>query len=444
MMIKEFEKKATYGQFLKNLVPSIITMIFLSFYTTIDGFFVSKYAGSDALAGINIAIPVTCVIFGAAVMLATGSGAMIGERMGQGKWEKVRSLFSFICVVLLIFSIVFTAAGLIFLRPAAAMLGASKRLMPHVLPYMGVIFASTLPMSFKLFFEYLVRTDGSPKVALAMSSTGLILNVILDYIFVGVMNLGTFGAALGTAVSITISALIGLVYFLKFSTIRFARPKADYRALLHAYTNGSSEMFTELSTGITTFLFNTIIFKYYGEDGIAAITIIMYIYYFFIALYMGISVATAPIISYNVGSGNMNKIKETLRYSFITIAVSSVLVFAASNFLGPSIIGLFTEPGHVFDLTWEGLRIFGILFLFIGVNVFMSGYFTALGSGLISAVISLLRSLVLVVAFIFILPLFMGVYGVWAAMPAAELVTLAVSLGMFAVFGKIWIVKTAV
>ena len=365
MMIKEFEKKATYGQFLKNLVPSIITMIFLSFYTTIDGFFVSKYAGSDALAGINIAIPVTCVIFGAAVMLATGSGAMIGERMGQGKWEKVRSLFSFICVVLLIFSIVFTAAGLIFLRPAAAMLGASKRLMPHVLPYMGVIFASTLPMSFKLFFEYLVRTDGSPKVALAMSSTGLILNVILDYIFVGVMNLGTFGAALGTAVSITISALIGLVYFLKFSTIRFARPKADYHALLHACTNGSSEMFTELSTGITTFLFNTIIFKYYGEDGIAAITIIMYIYYFFIALYMGISVATAPIISYNVGSGNMNKIKETLRYSFITIAVSSVLVFAASNFLGPSIIGLFTEPGHVFDLTWEGLRIFGILFLFI-------------------------------------------------------------------------------
>lgn len=438
-MIKEFERKATYGQFLKNLVPSIITMIFLSFYTTIDGFFVSRYAGSDALAGINIAIPVTCIIFGVAVMLATGAGAMIGERMGQGKWDKVRSLFSFMCTVLLVFSIVFTVMGLIFLKPSASVLGASERLMPHVLPYLGVIFASTIPMAFKLFFEYLVRTDGSPKVALAMSSTGLVLNVVLDFMFVGLMDMGTLGAALGTAASITVSALIGLVYFLKFSRIRFVRPKIEWRALLHACTNGSSEMLTELSTGITTFLFNTIIFKYYGEDGIAAITIIMYIYYFFIAFYMGVSVATAPIISYNVGSGNMDKIKETLRYSFITIAVSSVLVFAASNLLGPSIIGLFAGEGHVFDLTWEGLQIFGILFLFIGINVYMSGYFTALGNGLISAVISLLRSLVLVVAFIFILPVFMGVYGVWAAMPAAELVTIVVSLGLFAGFGKIWV-----
>lgn len=437
-MIKEFERKATYGQFLKNLLPSIITMIFLSFYTTIDGYFVSKYAGSDALAGINIVIPVTCVIFGISVMLATGSGAIIGERMGQGKWEKVRSLFSFVCAALLVFSIIFTVAGLVFLNPIGRLLGASERLMPHVLPYLAVIFAGTIPMAFKLFFEYLVRTDGSPKVALIMSTAGLILNVILDYIFVGPMGLGTLGAALGTTISISVSAIIGFVYFLKFSNIRFVRPKADWRALLHSCTNGSSEMFTELSTGITTFLFNTIIFKYYGEDGIAAITIIMYIYYFFIAFYMGIAVATAPIISYNFGSGNMNKIRETLRYSFLTIAVSSILVCAASYLLGPSIIGLFAEQGHVFDLTWEGLKIFGTLFLFIGINVFMSGYFTALGNGLISAVISLLRSLLLVVAFILVLPVFMGVYGVWAAMPAAELVTIVVSLIMFIIFGRIW------
>lgn len=437
-MIKEFERKATYRQYLKNLLPSIMTMIFLSFYTTIDGYFVSKYAGSDALAGINIVIPVTCVIFGISVMLATGSGAIIGERMGQGKWEKVRSLFSFVCVVLLVFSLIFTITGLVFLKPIGSLLGASNRLMPHVLPYLAVIFIGTIPMAFKLFFEYLVRTDGSPKVALVMSTAGLILNVILDYMFVGPMGLGTLGAALGTTISITVSAIIGFVYFLKDSHIRFVRPKADWRALLHSCTNGSSEMFTELSTGITTFLFNTIIFKYYGEDGIAAITIIMYIYYFFIAFYMGIAVATAPIISYNFGAGNMNKIKETLRHSFLTIGISSILVCAASYLLGPAIIGLFAEPGHVFDLTWEGLKIFGLLFLFIGVNVFMSGYFTALGNGLISAVISLLRSLILVVIFIFVLPAFMGVYGVWAAMPAAELVTIVVSLIMFIVCGRIW------
>lgn len=437
-MIKEFEKPATYTQFLKNLLPSIVTMIFLSFYTTIDGFFVSKYAGSDALAGINIVIPVTCVVFGVSVMLATGAGAIIGEQMGKKHWDKVRQIFSFMCVVLLIFAVVFTVVGLIFLKPIAVFLGTSERLMPHVLPYLAVIFAGSVPMAFKLFFEYLVRTDGSPKVALLMSSSGLVLNVVLDYIFVGLMGLGTLGAALGTLISIAISAAIGLVYFLRFARIRFGRPKASGYILFHACTNGSSEMFTELSTGITTFLFNILIFKYYGEDGIAAITIIMYIYYFFIAFYMGIAVATAPIVSYNVGAENMEKIKETLRYSFVTIAVSSVFIFALSNILGPSIIGLFSEPGHVFDLTWEGLRIFGILFLFIGLNVFMSGYFTALGNGVISAAISLTRSLILVVVFILLLPVFMGVYGIWSAMPAAEFVTIGLSVALYLKFGRIW------
>ena len=435
-MIQAFSRPMSYGQYLKSLLPSVLTMIFLSFYTTIDGFFVSRYAGSDALAGINIVIPITCVTFGVAVMLATGAGAIIGEHLGRGEMEQANRIFSFMCLVLLAFSVAFTALGVAFLRPIAVLLGSSERLMPHVLPYALVVFLGTVPMAFKLFFEYLVRSDGNSKVGLAMSVVGLVLNVGLDYLFVGVYGLGTLGAAWGTTLSITASALIGLVYFLRFGNIRFARPKADAKVLLKSCTNGSSEMFTEFSTGITTLLFNLMVMKYFGEDGVAAVTIIMYIYYFFISFYMGIAVAVAPVVSYNVGAQNPDKIREMLRYSFRTIAVTAALILAASLLGGQAIIHLFVQSGNVFDITWQALRLFSPVFVFIGFNVFLSGYFTALGNGLTSAVISLLRSLVLVVVFIAVLPLLLEENGIWLTMPFSEAATVLVAVQLYRMQGR--------
>ena len=435
-MIQAFSRPMSYGQYLKSLLPSVLTMIFLSFYTTIDGFFVSRFAGSDALAGINIVIPITCVTFGVAVMLATGAGAIIGEHLGRGEMEQANRIFSFMCLVLLAFSVAFTALGVAFLRPIAVLLGSSERLMPHVLPYALVVFLGTVPMAFKLFFEYLVRSDGNSKVGLAMSVAGLVLNVGLDYLFVGVFGLGTLGAAWGTTLSITASALIGLVYFLRFGNIRFARPKADAKVLLKSCTNGSSEMFTEFSTGITTLLFNLMVMKYFGEDGVAAVTIIMYIYYFFISFYMGIAVAVAPVVSYNVGAQNPGKIREMLRYSFRTIAVTAALILAASLLGGQAIIHLFVQSGNVFDITWQALRLFSPVFVFIGFNVFLSGYFTALGNGLTSAVISLLRSLVLVVVFIAVLPLLLEENGIWLTMPFSEAATVLVAVQLYRMQGR--------
>ena len=440
--MKYFKEKMTYFQFIKYLVPSVMTMIFLSFYTTIDGFFVSQYAGSDALAGINIVIPITCVTFGIAVMLATGSGAIIGDKLGRKKEQEANEIFTFITIVLLIFAILFTIAGILFLEPICIFLGSSERLLEHVLPYAYVIFLGSVPMSFKLFFEYLVRTDGKPDVGMIMSLTGLILNVIFDYILVAVLGLGTLGAAWGTTLSITVSMLIGLGYFLKYSHIKFCRPRINWKVLFKSCTNGSSEMLTEMSTGITTFLFNLIIMQYFGEDGVAAVTIIMYIYYFFIAVYMGIAVAAAPIVSYNVGSGNYEKIKETTRYSFITIAISSVLILAISLLYGRGIIHLFVGEENVFHLTWDALKLFSPVFLFIGLNVFLSGYFTALGNGFISALISSLRSLILVVLFILILPKLLGVSGVWMTMPMAEAVTIFIAVYLYRAYGKNYIKET--
>lgn len=190
-------------------------------------------------------------------------------------------------------------------------------------------------------------------------------------------------------------------------------------------------MLTELSTGITTFLFNIVILRDFGEDGIAAVTIIMYIYYFFISFYMGVAVATAPVISYNAGAGNVGKIKETLRHSFFTIGISSVLIVAVSLLGGPAIIRLFVENGNVFDITWGGLKLFSMVFLFIGVNVFLSGYFTALGNGVVSAMISSLRSLIFVTVFIVLLPQVIGVSGIWLAMPFAEALTIFIAIALY-------------
>ncbi len=434
--MKSFETKMSYPEFLKYLMPSVLTMVFLSFYTTIDGYFVSKYAGSDALAGINIVIPITCVIFGTSVMLATGSGAIIGEKLGQKKDDEANAIFTYIAIILMILSIFFTIFGIIYLEPICIFLGSSERLLPHVLPYAFVIFLGSIPMSFKLFFEYLVRTDGKSSIGMIMSLTGLILNFIFDYFFVAVLDLKTLGAGIGTTLSILVSMLIGLIYFLKFSHLKFVKPIFDKDILIHSCTNGSSEMLTEMSTGITTFLFNVIIMKYYGEDGIAAVTIIMYIYYFFIAFYMGIAVATAPVVSYNLGARNYEKIKETTDYSFITIIVSSILITAISLLFGKQIIHLFVDDGRVFNLTWDALKLFSLVFLFIGYNVFISGYFTALGNGFLSALVSFLRSLILVVIFLIILPKVIDVSGIWLTMPLSEAVTIFIAFNLYRKYGK--------
>lgn len=434
--MNDFTKPTSYIKYLKYLMPSVLTMIFLSFYTTIDGFFVSKYTGSDALAGINIVIPIACLIFGTAVMLATGGSAMIGEHLGRGKKERADVIFTMVAKALLIYSIVFTIIGVVFLRPISVFLGASERLMEHVLPYGLIVFVGTIPMAFKLFFEYLVRTDGNPRLALKMSAVGIALNVVLDYLFVGVLDLGTFGAALGTFLSISASALIGLVYFLRYSNLKFAKGSFEVPVLKKVCVNGIGEMFTELSTGITTLIFNLIIIRKFGEDGVAAVTIIMYIYYFFIASYMGITVSSAPIISYNIGAGNPAKIKETIRYSFYTIGLNALLIMGVLLGLGDEIIGIFSGPGHVFDLTRIALNYFCPVFIFIGINVFVSGYFTAAEEGVIAAIISSLRSFVFVIIFVFLLPVFMGNNGVWAAMPVSELCTLLISLPVYFVKGR--------
>lgn len=430
----------SYGSYLVSAIPSILSMVFLSFYTTIDGFFVSYAVGADALAAINIALPITSIIFGLAVMLATGAGAMIGERLGAGQKKEARNLFSFVSSVLLITTTVLTILGLILLKPLAKLLGSTERLDPYVIPYLAIIIMGTIPMAFKLFFEYMVRTDDHPKIALVTSTLGLVLNVVFDWLFVIVLNMGTIGAGLGTLFSIAIGTVMGLVHFLKGRNIKYVKFKNEWKELGKSCSNGSSEMLSELAVGITTFLFNIIILSYYGEEGVAAVTIITYVYYFFVAFYMGLGVASAPKVSFSLGERNFDKIKTILRYAFITLLTFSSGIWAIAYFSASFTTSLFLHEGDP-SLTIYGLKASSFVFLFAGFNIFLSAYFTAIGDGFASALISSLRSLLLVVPLVILLPLLFGAEAIWLTLPLADALTIFVSGFLFNRRGRVKLLK---
>ena len=426
----------SYGKYLVSAIPSILSMVFLSFYTTIDGFFVSYAVGADALAAINIALPITSIIFGLAVMLATGAGAIIGERLGAGEKKEARSLFSFVSAMLLAITAVLTVLGLILLKPLAKVLGSTERLDPYVIPYLAIIIIGTIPMAFKLFFEYMVRTDDHPKIALVTSTLGLIFNVVFDWLFVVVLGMGTAGAGLGTLMSILVGTLIGLVHFMRGRNIRYTKFTCEWKDLAKSCSNGSSEMLSELSVGITTFLFNIIILSYYGEEGVAAVTIITYVYYFFIAFYMGLGVASAPKVSFSLGERNFARIRTILKYALITLLTFSAVIWAFAFFSAPITTSLFLHEGDP-SLTIYGLKVSSFVFMFAGFNIFLSAYFTAIGDGFASALISTLRSLILVVPLVIFLPKLFGADAIWLTLPLADALTIFVSGYLFNKRGRV-------
>ena len=367
METEDFTRPQSYGQFLSYIFPSLVTMIFLSFYTTIDGFFASRFIDKEALAAINIVLPITCVYFGLAVMLATGTSAIISVKLGEGKDQEACSFFTFSLQVLVGVALALTAAGVLFLKPILVALGSTETLLPYTIPYALVSILFILPMMLKLFLEYFVRVDDAPKVALAMSATGVIGNVLLDGLFIIVFHMGILGAALGTAVAITASAAIGMIYFLRYSKrLKLGKPKANWRLLGYCCYNGSSEMFTEFSTGIATFLFNLAVLEIYGEAGVSAYSLITYAYYFFIAFYFGVAVGAAPVISYNYGAGNGRKMREYFRYSMITVSWSSLAIFLISYFGNDVFVGLFSKEQEVVAIAAPALRLFAYGFLFMG------------------------------------------------------------------------------
>ena len=420
--------RMSYPRFLQYILPSILSMMALSFFTTVDGFFVSRFVGPDPLAAINIVIPFCCLVYAIALMLATGAGAYVSIKMGEGDLEEARHLFSYILTLLCLIGAVVTAVSLILLKPIMIFLGSTEMLLPYTMVYGGVTVAITVPMMMKLFFEFFARVDGNPKLSFWMSAVGLALNVIFDYLLVGPCQLGILGAALGTGISIAASALMGLIHFFSpRAQLRFCRPQRRSGFLLRSCVNGSSQFLTEISTGVVTYLFNIQILKFRGELGISAVTIITFMYYFYISVYMGLSSGASPLVSYGAGAGDREGSRRITRFCYVSLVWMSLLIFLISLTCGHAVNRIFSDDAALLAIADHGNRLFSSCYLFAGVNVLTAALLTALDRGKPAAAISTLRCLIFPSAAMMLLPLALGEAGVWLAIPAGELFTVAAS-----------------
>lgn len=429
-MTNPLSKDFNYKSLLMFALPTAVMMVVVSLYTVVDGIFIARYVGSNALASINIVSPFYSAILAIGVMLGTGGSAIIAKRMGEGIIEKARKNFSMIVLTGFLAGVVISVVSLIFLDPLIYLLGSSDMLFGYCKDYLQILLLFMPAFILQVMFQTLFVTAGKPKLGLTLIVGAGVLNVLFDYIFIAVMELGVAGAALGTSIGFMLPAVVGVGYFLtKRNNLHFTKPDGDWHTLGKTCTNGSSEMVTNLANGIMVFLFNYQMMKYVGEDGVAAITTVLYAQFIFTAIYFGFSTGVAPILSYNYGSGNKERLRKVFKMSATVIVALSVIAFVLAVVLAPTITNIFLPEGSpAYELAISGLYIYATGFLFCGVNIYASAFFTALSNGKVSAFISLMRTFVFISVAVLVLPIYMGLDGVWIAVPLAEFLTIWISV----------------
>ena len=426
-------KPVTLRNIFKFAVPTIAMTVFMSFYTMVDGLFVSNLIGTNALSAINLTAPIIQIVTAISTMLATGGSAVIMKKMGEKKSDEAKEDFTFLILVNVLVGIFMCVLGYRLMDQIFAGMNLSADVAGYCTAYLSRYLLFTVPIL--LMNNLTLYMIASEKAALSLlcSVAGGVLNMILDYVFIAILNMGIEGAAIATGMGYSVTAVVGLFVFArKKSLLCFKKPVIRLRVLLSAATNGCSEMATALVTGIITMMFNWTMLHYVGEDGVAAVTIIMYVLMFASSLYTGYSYGVAPMISFYHGEKNHDKLKKLVAVSIKVIAVISVLTVALSFFLTRPLVGVFARPDNpVYELAVTGNRICTIALFFIGFNIFASGMFTALSNGIVSAVLAFARSFVFMLITMIVLPLILGVNGIWLATPAAELMALALSITMF-------------
>lgn len=431
-------KPVTLKNILKFAVPTIAMTVFMSFYTMVDGLFVSNLIGTSALSAINLTAPVIQLVTAVSTMLATGGSAVIMKKMGEGKSGEAKEDFTFLILVNVLVGAVMCVLGYMLLGRIFAGMNLSADVEGYCVEYLSRYLLFTIPILLMNNFTLYMIASEMATLSLVCSVAGGVLNMVLDYVFLAGFHMGISGAAVATGLGYCVTAVAGLVVFSrKQSLLHFRKPVFRFSTLVSASTNGCSEMATALVTGIVTMMFNWTMLHYVGEDGVAAVTIIMYVLMFASSLYTGYSYGVAPMISFYYGEQNFEKLKKLVTVSLQVIALISVITVAVSFGLTRPLVSVFARPDNpVYELAVRGNRICMIALFFIGFNIFASGMFTALSNGIVSAVLAFSRSFVFMLVTMLVLPLLLGVNGIWLATPAAELMALALSAFMFLKYRK--------
>lgn len=416
----------TFSRLLKFTIPSIGMMIFTSIYSIVDGLFVSNFAGKVPFAAINLIMPLIMLFSGFGFMFGTGGSALVSKYLGEGKSDKANKTFSFVVYFSIAFGIVMSVIFYFVIPPVARMLGAKDDILKYSVLYARTIsFGVTAYMLQSIFQSFLIAAE-KPHLGFGLTIAAGCTNIVLDALFIGVFKWGIVGAAVATDISYVVGGIVPLVYFFvkRDGTLRLGKFKFDGKALFKTVTNGSSELMTNISSSIVGMLYNVQLLKYAGVDGVAAYGVIMYVGFIFAAIFIGYSMGTAPIISYNYGAENSPELKNLLKKSLMIIGITAVCMLAASELAAGLLASIFTSyDKELFELTKTAFRIYSITFLFCGLNIYGSSFFTALNNGVVSAVLAFVRTLIFQVACILLFPVIFGSNGIWMASPASEILT---------------------
>lgn len=424
----------TLKRLLRFVTPSIIMMVCTSVYSIVDGLFVSNFVGKTPFAAVNLIFPILMAISTVGFMLGTGGSAIVSMALGMGQREKANRYFSMLIYTGIALSIVLSVLGFVCMPAIASALGAEGALLEYTVLYGRILVvgltAFTLQNMFQSFFPVAEKPEMSLKVSIAAGLT----NFVLDFVFIVLFQWGLAGAAAATVIGQIVGGIFPLLYFLREnnSLLRLTKTGFEGRILLKACTNGSSEMLTNLSSSLVNVLYNYQLMRLAGENGIAAYGVIMYIYFIFASIFIGYSIGSAPIISYHHGAGNHTELKNLFQKSLIIIGSAGTILTLLAELLAPFLTRIYVGyDAALFEMTCRGFRLYALAFLFGGFNAFGSSFFTALGDGAVSAAISFLRTLVFQVAIILVLPLILGLDGVWLAIGTAEILALFVTLFFF-------------
>ncbi len=420
-----------YRKLLRFTFPSIIMMVFTSIYGVVDGFFVSNFVGKTSFAAVNFIMPFLMILGAIGFMFGTGGSAIIAITMGAGDRERANRLFSLFVYVSAVCGIIIAVLGILFIRPVAALLGAEGTMLDDCVCYGRIILTALPAFILQYEFQSFFITAEKPQLGLGVTVAAGLTNMVLDALFVGALRWGLTGAAAATALSQAVGGTIPLLYFCRENTslLRLTRTKFDGRVLVRVCVNGSSELMSNISMSVVGMLYNIQLMKYAGEDGVAAYGVLMYVNMIFLAAFIGYSVGVAPVIGYHYGAGNHGELKGLMRRSLVLTGIFSLGMLALAEGLARPLSMIFVSyDRELLDLTLRGFLIYSFSFLFAGIAIFGSSFFTALGNGLVSALISFLRTLVFQMAAVLILPLILGIDGIWISIVAAELMAAAVTV----------------
>ena len=429
----------TYRKLLRFTLPSMVMMVFTSIYGVVDGVFISNFVGSDPFAAINLIMPFLMILGALGFMLGSGGSALVGFYLGMGQEKRANEIFSLLIYVLLGVGAALTVLGLLFLEPVARLLGADADLLPYCVRYGRIVLLGLIPFTLQNVFQSFLVTAERPHFGLYITVGAGVTNMVLDALLVAVIPLEVEGAAIATVISQCVGGFLPLIYFLRPNTSRLllTRTRWELRPVLKSAANGSSEFMTNISMSIVTMLYNWQLLRLMGADGVTVFGIIMYVSFIFVALFLGYSMGSAPIVSFHYGAGNQEELRGLFRRSLTIILSMSVGLSLLAIVLAKPLAMIFVsyDPA-LLSVTTRALAIYAVSYLLTGFNIYASSFFTALNDGLVSALISFARTLVFQVLAVLTLPLLWEADGIWAAVILAEGLAAILSLACFLRFRK--------